>query len=236
MGRKSNISYEEKIKACEDYINGIDSALNIARRLGMSKHQILRWARRYRELGPESLLPKLKNKSYTHEFKVMVVEAYLAGEGSIEQLGIKYGVPSKETIRRWILKYNDHEELKDYDPRPEVYTKMAYRKQTTKEERLEIVNYCFKHNKDYKKTAEFYGVSYSQVYNWVKKYLDKGEDGLTDKRGRHKKESELTEIERYQRKVKMLEARVKEMEMREALLKKVQEIERRRSSPKQRMK
>ena len=36
-------------------------------------------------------------------------------------------------------------------------------------ERKEIVEYCIKHNHDYKGTAGIYNVSYSQVYSWVKK-------------------------------------------------------------------
>ena len=51
----------------------------------------------------------------------------------------------------WISKYNSHEELKDYDPHPEVY--MTKRKKTTCEERKEIVQYSIDHQKDYKGTA-----------------------------------------------------------------------------------
>ena len=239
MGRKLKVSYEDKIKACEDYLSGTASAREIAERLNLrptSEREVQRWAVRYREYGPESLLPKLKNSSYTKEFKINAVEDYLSGNGSIDDIRNKYQIPSHSTLRKWIAKYNDLKELEDYLPRPEVYKKMAYRKKTTQEEREEIVKYCIEHNKDYKGTAAHYDVSYSQVYGWVQKYLEKGTDGLSDKRGKRKDESELTEVEKLRRQNKILEARVRELEMESVLLKKVEEIERRRSFQKRKMK
>jgi len=239
MGRKLKVSYEDKIKACEDYLSGTASAREIAERLNLrptSEREVQRWAVRYREYGPESLLPKLKNSSYTKEFKINAVEDYLSGNGSIDDIRNKYQIPSHSTLRKWIAKYNDLKELEDYLPRPEVYKKMAYRKKTTQEEREEIVKYCIEHNKDYKGTAAHYDVSYSQVYGWVQKYLEKGTDGLSDKRGKRKDESELTEVEKLRRQNKILEAKIRELEMESVLLKKVEEIERRRSFQKRKMK
>lgn len=72
-------------------------------------------------------------------------------------------------------------ELKDYNPKREVYMAEARRKTTIKK-RKEIVEYCIHNNRDYKDTAEKYEVSYSQVYSWVQKYNSAGEVGLVDKR------------------------------------------------------
>ena len=228
MGRKFKVSYEDKIKACETYLDGKASARELAQRLSLGRYGddiVYQWVRKYRQGGPKSLLPRPKNSSYTKEFKINVVEDYLSGNGSLEDICNKYQIPSDYTLRQWIAKYNDLKELEDYKPRPEVYTKMAYRKKTTQEEREEIVNYCIEHNKDYKGTAAIYDVSYSQVYGWVQKYLEKGTDGLSDKRGKRKDESELTEVEKLRRQNKILEARVRELEMESVLLKKVEEIE-----------
>ena len=235
MGRKAKFSYEDKLKACEDYINGIASVSQIAESLGVKESIVFEWINKYRMNGPESLMPKLKNSSYTKEFKIKAVEDYLSGGGSQEEICNKYQITSRRVLCCWIAKYNDLRELKDYIPKPEVYTKMAYRK-TTLEEREEIVKYCIEHNNDYKNTAAVYGVSYSQVYSWVQKYGKNGTDGLSDKRGKRKDESELTEVEKLQRQNKILEARIRELEMEAVLLKKVQEIERRRSSQKRKMK
>ena len=239
MGRKFKVSYEDKIKACETYLDGKASARELAQRLSLGRYGddiVYQWVRKYRQGGPKSLLPRPKNSSYTKEFKINVVEDYLSGNGSLEDICNKYQIPSDYTLRQWIAKYNDLKELEDYLPRPEVYTKMAYRKKTTQEEREEIVSYCIEHNNDYKGTAAHYDVSYSQVYGWVQKYLEKGTDGLTDKRGKRKDESELTEVEKLRRQNKILEAKIRELEMESVLLKKVEEIERRRSFQKQKMK
>ena len=236
MGRKPKVTYEDKLKVCEDYINGTVSVSQIAEKLKTSKPVIRTWINKYRMNGPEALMPKLKNSSYTKEFKTKVVEDYLSGGGSQEEICNKYQITGHGVLQDWIAKYNDLRELKDYIPKSEVYTKMAYRKKTTLEEREEIVKYCIEHNNDYKNTAAVYDVSYSQVYSWVQKYRENGADGLSDKRGKRKEESELTEVEKLQRQNKILEARIRELEMESVLLKKVQEIERRRSSQKRKTK
>jgi transposase len=74
---------------------------------------------------------------------------------------------------------------------------------------------------------EKFGVSYQQIYSWVRKYNDKGAGGLIDKRGKRKPESEMTELERLRAENRMLEARNKRLETENAVLKKLEEIERR---------
>ena len=229
MGRKSKLSAEIKVEICERYLNG-ESSSALADIWNIHKRTIQRWANMYRTQGASYFNTKPHNAKYTKEFKQQVVEAYLAGEGSIEDLAIRYKIPARETLRVWIQKYNNLEELKDYDPKPEVYMKDRSRK-TTQEERIEIVTYCLEHDKNYKEAAELFDVSYTQVYQWVKKYQGSGEEGLVDRRGQHKREEQLSETEALQRKVKLLERQLKEKEMENELLKKVQEIERRRYSP-----
>ena len=99
------------------------------------------------------------------------------------------------------------------------------RRKTTIEERKEIVDYCINHDRDYKGTASIYDVSYSQVYSWVKKYDAHGEEGLTDKRGRHKTDNEVDELERLRRENVRLKRQLQEKDMLAELLKKVQEFE-----------
>ena len=100
------------------------------------------------------------------------------------------------------------------------------RRKTTVAERKEIVEYCIKHNHDYKGTAGIYNVSYSQVYSWVKKYDVNGEDGLTDKRGNHRADNEVDELERLRRENLRLKRQLEEKDKAVELLKKVKEFER----------
>ena len=69
-----------------------------------------------------------------------------------------------------------------------------------------------------------YGVSYQQVYAWVRKYEDRGIDGLRDGRGRTKPVEELNETERLKLENKILKAQLKDAEMENKLLKKLREL------------
>ena len=164
------------------------------------------------------------------EFKEMVVREYLNGNSSTRDLCIKYEIPSHQTLLKWVNSYNGHEELKDYNPKGDVY--MTKSRKTTLEERNEIVQYCLEHNKEYKLAAEHFDVSYAQVYQWVQKYLKSGEDGLIDNRGKRKDESQLSELERLRRENERLKRQLELKEREEIILKKLQEVERRRYSPK----
>ncbi len=55
---------------------------------------------------------------------------------------------------------------------------------STFEKRIQIVNHCLKHQRNYQVTSETYGVSYQQVYQWIKKFEAAGEEGLRDRRRR----------------------------------------------------
>jgi len=101
---------------------------------------------------------------------------------------------------------------------------MTKGRKTTQEERAEIVAFCIEHGKDYGLTVETYGVSYQQIYAWVRKYEEKGVEGLTDRRGKAKPESELTEEDRLRQENKILQAKIKDQEMEIALLKKLREL------------
>ena len=73
---------------------------------------------------------------------------------------------------------------------------MAKGRKTTQEERIEIVSHCIAHNKDYGKTIEQYGVSYQQIYGWVRKYEVRRAEVLADRRGKRKDEASMTEMEK----------------------------------------
>ncbi len=233
MGRKAKYSYDQKVQACEDYLFGRKSSSQIAQELSIPKRGdkiIRKWARQYEKLGTEIFLPKKHNQKYTKEFKYQVIQEYLKRGGSYEELANRHGISDSDTIYQWVMKYTKGEAIKDYDPHPEVY--MASPRKTTFEERLEIVRHCIDNDKNYKKTANEYKCSYSQVRNWVLKYEEDGEEALQDRRGQHKKDEELSEVEQLKRKVARLERQLQEEKDTVELLKKVKEFERRRYSPK----
>ena len=139
-----------------------------------------------------------------------------------KKLATKYNISSESVIIQWIKRYNNHIEQRDDDPRWEVY--MAERKKTTKEERMEIVQYCIGHDCNYKETAAKYGCSYSQVYSWVGKYDSQGTDGLNDNRGHRKAEEDLTDKEKLEREIKRLKEELRRKEIELKFLKKLNEF------------
>ena len=104
---------------------------------------------------------------------------------------------------------------------------MKTARSTTYEERVNIVIDCLKQDKNYGATAKKYNVSYAQVYNWVKRYIELGEPGLEDRRGK-RKDSQVgrSEKERLDIEMAQLKHENEMLKMEVALLKKVKELER----------
>lgn len=213
-----------KLSIVNEYLSGEASYKTLAEKHGVGCTVVKSWVRTFREQGEVGLLPRHGNSIYTSDFKVKCIEAVLRGEGSVDDIVAKYNISAREVLRNWIKRYNAHKELKDYNPKREVYMADARRK-TTLEERKEITEYCIVHNKDYKGTAALYDVSYSQVYTWVQKYLSNGEESLVDKRGHHKADDEVDELERLRRENLRLKRQLEERDMLVELLKKVKEFE-----------
>jgi transposase-like protein len=224
---KSKFSVEQRVQACLDYISGQKSAAKIANELKLSKngeYTVMTWARVFKVQGEKAFVRGKGNEAYTSDFKRMVVNEYLSARISLLDLTAKYNIPGKSTILCWIKKYNNHIELTDYDPKPEVY--MADTLKTTYEERLEIVKYCLTHDRDIKGTASKYGCKYAQLYQWVRKFETHGEESLLDKRGKRKQEVDLSELEKAERKISQLEREKEEYRKKYELLKKAEKLER----------
>lgn len=169
-------------------------------------------------------MSRRKNKHYSKELKLQAVQDYLSGGGSYETLRKKYELLSSTQLKNWVKWYNGHKEFKERrGAGGEIY--MTKGRKTTQLERAEIVAFCIEHGRDYSLTIQTYGVSYQQIYAWVRKYEEKGVDGLADGRGRTKPESEMDEMEKLRAQNKILQAQIKDKEMEIALLKKLSELE-----------
>lgn len=217
---KSPHTPEFKAKVSQEYLDRLGSFPFLANKYSIGSQKIQSWVSKYKLYGILAFQNKAGNKKYTSEFKTMCVEAVLSGEGSINDITAKYNISSRSVLSSWISRYNANIELKDYNPKGEVYMVNSRRK-TTIEERKEIVKYCIEHNRNYKEAASLY-----EVYSWVKKYDANGEEGLLDKRGRHKTDNEVDELERLRRENKRLKCQLEENDKLVQLLKKVKEFER----------
>lgn len=227
MGRKPKYSKETKIKVCKDYEKGNGSFLSIAKLLGAEKSTVRQWYLRYKEHGPSAFETLDKNSSYSKKFKASVIEEYDSGEYSMPDLAAKYNI-AYSVVRSWIDKWYNGLEIKDYDPKGDVYT-MKVRK-TTFEERLEIVNWVIENDMSYKNAADKYSINYALVYKWTKGYMDKGEEALEyKKRGPKLKsqidEDNLTEVEKLKLELEKEKTLRKRRELELEVLKKKEEFE-----------
>ena len=228
MGRKVKYSKELKLEVVKKYLEGIVLS-ELSRVYGVPNYNgkpILMWVNKFRVLGERAFEASKTNKAYSKELKTLVIKEYLSGKNSLEGLANKYNISSAEIVRKWVLKYNNGIEITDYNPKGDVYT-MKSRK-TSFEERLKIVKYVLDNNNDYKGTADKYEVPYANVYNWVKKYLEHGEAGLGDLRGRpssNTPKKELTVEEKQALEIESLKAKIKRLELHNELLKKKMEYE-----------
>ena len=222
---KSPHTPEFRAMVSQEYLDGIGSYRFLAERYNIGTRTLREWVAKFRIHGIDAFITQTGNTAYSSDFKIMCVEAVLSGKSSVNDIVAKYNISSEYVLRNWIKLYNTNKELKDYDPKREVYMADARRK-TTLEERKEIVEYCIAHDRNYKDAASKYGVSYSQVYSWVRKYDALGTDGLTDKRGRRKTDEEVGELERIRRENLRLKRQLEEKDMVVELLKKVKEVER----------
>jgi len=219
-------SIEDKlkiIKALEKgnhFISELESIYNV------HNLSIYDWVYKYEKYGMEGLKESSSWKSYSKETKLAAVQNYLSGEYSTREITRKYGISSTSVLRQWIKKYNSHRELKDTSKGRTIT--MTKGRKTTLNERKEIVLYCIENGKDYQKTAETYQVSYQQVYQWVQKYVDGGEEALKDKRGRKKEVVELSPEQKLKFEMQKLERENERLRAENAFLKKLEEIERRR--------
>lgn len=222
----SKISVEEKIHYCKQYLEGKLSQGQIARILQVNKISVQRWIMKYESMGAEAFT-KRKNKHYSKELKEQAVQDYLGGRDSLMGVCKKYGIHSPTQLSRWILKYNGHEKLKSSGTGGTII--MTKGRKTTFDERIEIVQFCIACDHNYSETAEKFQVSYQQARSYTIKYESGGVESLRDNRGKRKSSETMTELEKLRAENKILRAEKARAEMEVAFLKKLEEIERRRS-------
>ena len=213
---------DEKAKVIVAYKAG-NSDRKISQMYGIPKSTVRLWCQNYEVFGEEIYKEKKNYKKWSNEIKVTAVREYLDGHGSIEDICKKYKISTSVIFRRWVLWYNCHREFKERpSAKGEIY--MTKGRKTTQEERAEIVAFCIEHNYDYVLTVETFGVSYNQIYSWVRKYEEGGVDKLKDNRGRTKPVEEMTEIEKLKAEMKILEAKNRQLEIENEFIKKLQEL------------
>ena len=223
---KSKVPYETKAEIVRDYLEGRVGYTESLRRANNSEASFRYWVHQYKEKGIKGLLPNSRNRKYPEEIKRKAVEEYLSGKGSLEQIGEEYGLRSISQLRQWLKVYNAHGDFNSVKFSGGSYMKQG--RETTLEERIQIAKECIACGKNYGEMALKFQVSYQQVRTWTLRFEKMGETGLQDRRGHRKKDQiPRTELEQAQIEIEQLKHKLYLAEMENALLKKLDDVERR---------
>ena len=217
MSRRGILSDEERIEAVQEYLEGKGSYRSIARKYGINYERFRQLAIRAKTEGIEAVKTRSTNKKYQVETKIKAVREYMEGKYSLVEICSRYQISGHSVLIQWIKWYNSGRDFKERT-RSERGITMNKGRKTTQEERAEIVAFCIENGKDYRLAMEKYSVSYQQIYSWVRKYEATGIEGLTDRRGKAKPEDKLTEADRLRMENKILQAKLKDMELHRLLL------------------
>lgn len=137
-------SYELKKKVVVAYLHGEGGYETIAKRFGISSHNIVKkWIMNYLAFGDEGLMRSKKNKSYSYEEKIAIVETYLTTEISYQALAIQNGMTSPALIVKWV---NDFRSAGPDALRPKKRgRKMTVKRKPVKQSKKEKIDTSEKH-------------------------------------------------------------------------------------------
>lgn len=223
--RTSNHTLNQRLAAVMKVLKGKYSVSEVARELGVDKTTLKRWIIKYQNNGVAGLKEAHTWRRYSADLKRAAIHDYLDHHLSQRECCRKYNLSSRGVLMRWVNQYTNGKTLKKTTGGS---TKMKARRKTTYDQRLEIVHFTLANDKDYRAAMEKYGVSYSQVYSWVRKYEQDGRDALIDHRGHQIQEPALAKLskeERLERRIKELEACNQDLAAENFFLKKLSALE-----------
>ena len=225
MSRREKIKAEDKIRIAKAYVQGRIGVCEAAKQIGVHHTVIEDWIRLYETEGVQAFLPRRNNQRYDPILKEAAVKEYLSGKGSIRSICKKYKIRDTKQLRTWIKVYNGHKDFK----KQTGGSRMTKGRETTQAERIAVAKACIANSKNYGEVAIQFNISYQQARSWTLKYIEGGEAALEDRRGQRKKDQQpRTELEQAQIEIEQLKHKLKMLEMENHLLKKLEEIERRR--------
>ena len=96
-------SFEFKKKVVLEYIAGGGGVDYLSKKYCLgSNTQLRKWINAYKEFGDEGLLRSRKQKKYSFEFKLHVVELYLSSEVSYQQLALSQEINNPAMLSKWV--------------------------------------------------------------------------------------------------------------------------------------
>ena len=154
MSRKQ-YSKELKLELVKKHLEDGISYWKLGKEYGIEASIIRRWGHKYETFGEDGLEKQNADLcNYSAEFKKKIVLEYLGGNITSQDLAAKYKIHAPSTVCTWIKQYNNHEDLTN-SRKEGVYlmAKNGARKNTTLEERINIVEECINTGCNYASTA-----------------------------------------------------------------------------------
>lgn len=223
MGRKPKFEADIKLEIVEDILDNKHSIGYAARLINVSTSTIRSWISKYKTFGALGLQTPSTNRVYSEDLKLHAIMSYLNGEASFMGICEKYKINDESILKSWVLQYNSGIDSKH---KMSGGSHMKTSRDTTLEERIQIVEDCIANDINYGQMAIKYNVSYQQVRSWTKKYMKMGKTGLEDRRGRRiKDQTPRTPEETMKQRIAELEHQVYMLTIERDLLKKVKELE-----------
>lgn len=96
-------SFEIKKEIVLAYLQGEGGHRYLAEKYGVpAKSNIQKWIAAYQKFGDSGLMRSSKNKSYSFEYKLRVVELYLTSEVSYQELAVQEGINNPAVLAKWV--------------------------------------------------------------------------------------------------------------------------------------
>ena len=117
------------------------------------------------------------SKTYSYQFKLNIVQAYLDGPLGYHLLAKKYDVSSEQLIQNWVNQY-------------QLYGEAGLKRKKTKKKytlrfKLNVLNFKLETGASYKETANAFGIGEpSIIANWKRLFMEGGAQRLNKPIGR----------------------------------------------------
>jgi transposase len=107
MERKVKYNYEFKLRCVEEVLKKHQSVIAVAQENGITPTDLKWWIRYYITYGKEGLLPISKNKTYSVNFKLKVLQTIEKESLSLGEACLSFNIPARSTILSWERKYTE---------------------------------------------------------------------------------------------------------------------------------
>lgn len=191
---------ELKLEAVQTYCSGKGSQDDICQKFGIrNKVTLQNWIAQYTSEGELAFFPNRKRKRYAPDVKLQAVKAYLGGEGSLKEIGLRFGLRDNSILRRWLAQYEmegesaflTSREKASYTPELKEAAVLAYRNGEGSQQKI-----C--------KRFGIRGVAQLRV--WLAQYEAEGEDAFQlSKRRKYPPELKMQAVQAYRNKEGRLE-------------------------------